>query len=66
MSRLTITDDPRGGHLLNNYQRKLDALIASGEIKPGDIASVSIAHDQWCEIYQGSFCNCDPDISVHR
>jgi hypothetical protein len=23
-----------------------------------------IAHDNWCKIYKGKPCNCNPDISV--
>jgi hypothetical protein len=25
---------------------------------------VSVAHDDWCGIFEGARCNCDPDIAL--
>lgn len=35
--------------------------------KPG-VATASIFHDNWCELYQGKGpnCTCDPDISIQE
>lgn len=54
---------PSFGH---NHQRKIEAMVARGElvIEPGQIQHVNIAHDPWCAINRGGYCNCDPDISV--
>ena len=46
----------------HNYYAKLMALIEEGKIKPGDVNLVRIFHDDWCAIYEGGWCNCDPDV----
>ena len=46
--------------LNHNYMRKL---LALAQTRPG-IFPVNIAHDDWCAIYSGGYCNCDPDIEL--
>lgn len=46
------------------YMRRLMKAVERGAIKQGDIAFASVAHDDWCSIYGGGACNCDPEISV--
>jgi hypothetical protein len=31
---------------------------------PGRLTDVDICHDDWCRIYQGGYCNCDPEIHL--
>jgi hypothetical protein len=40
--------------------------IKAGLIQPGKTTVVRVAHDDWCAIYNGGECNCDPDISYHE
>jgi len=30
----------------------------------GTVTQVRIAHDEWCGIFHGRPCDCDPDVSV--
>ena len=38
---------------------------ARGEL-PDGVSDVEVAHDDWCRIYKGKYCNCDPEIRVRR
>lgn len=29
---------------------------------PGTISQITISHDDWCSIFQGAPCDCDPDV----
>jgi hypothetical protein len=53
-------DDPRR----HNYFPKLLALWAQGKIPAGRLTDVEVAHDDWCGIYEGGYCNCDPDVRI--
>jgi hypothetical protein len=45
-----------------NYVKEMARLFDSGVIKRGEAYLVDVAHDDWCAIYHGEPCNCDPDI----
>jgi hypothetical protein len=49
----------------HNYLRKLRAMQARGELSVG-VSDVEVAHDGWCRIYRGGYCNCDPEIRVRK
>jgi hypothetical protein len=48
----------------HNYFRKQMELLAAGVIRPGQVALVDIYHDDWCQIFTGGYCNCDPEIQL--
>lgn len=48
----------------HNYFRKLLLLHAAGLVPTGCVAEVTYFHDDWCAIYLGGYCNCDPDIQL--
>lgn len=48
----------------HNYQVKLQAMVAHGEIPMDEVNNVRIMHDDWCDVFNGGRCNCDPDIVV--
>jgi hypothetical protein len=52
--------DPRK----HNFYKKLMKLVAEGKVSPGRINEVDICHDDWCRIYRGGYCNCDPEIRL--
>jgi hypothetical protein len=52
--------DPRK----HNYQRKVMELIEQGKVPPGCVREVDIYHDDWCRIYRGGYCNCDPVVRL--
>jgi hypothetical protein len=52
--------DPRR----HNYCPKLIALWQQGKIPEGRLTDVEVAHDDWCGIHAGGYCNCDPDVRL--
>jgi hypothetical protein len=50
----------------HNHVKKLKRFIASGRIlvMAGTVSLVDVAHDDWCRIFKGKRCNCDPEIRV--
>lgn len=48
----------------NYVQAILDA-IRSGKIKTGtgQVVHADIRHDDWCNIFKGGVCNCNPEVS---
>jgi hypothetical protein len=49
------------------YQERIDS--ASRQVFDdkwrGNVSVVSVQHDDWCAIYKGRPCNCDPDITMN-
>ncbi len=50
---------------MHNYLKKLQRLQLEGKvpIELGKSYDTKISHDNWCQVYNGGECNCDPDIS---
>ena len=50
---------------MHNYLKKLQRLQLEGKvpIEQGKSYDTKVAHDDWCNVYKGGECNCDPDIS---
>ena len=50
----------------HNYQRLLAEATAEamdkGVIERGRVTITNVWHDEWCDIYRGGICNCDPKI----
>lgn len=46
----------------HNYFAKVMALTAT--VERGKVYVVTVAHDDWCAIYGGGYCNCDPDVTA--
>jgi hypothetical protein len=49
---------------LPNYVLMITRLYETGAIKQGEASSVRVQHDDWCAIYRGLPCQCNPNISV--
>ena len=48
-----------------NYVRKLHYLWRIGAIpREAGLHHMTIAHDDWCGIFEDRRCNCDPDIRL--
>ena len=47
-----------------NYVGKLARFIDQHPELQGRAVSINIRHDEWCAIYSGRACNCDPDVEV--
>ena len=52
--------DTQGG----NYMKKV--LPIAYAFPPGTLWDITCYHDDWCGIYNGRRCNCDPDLVVVR
>jgi len=50
---------------MHNHQKKL-ATVWDKEKYPPDVYDAFIAHDDWCGLYSGQECNCDPNIIKKR
>jgi hypothetical protein len=48
----------------HNYYRKRMQLYQEGKVPPGRLSEVDIYRDDGCRIYQGGYCNCDPEIKL--
>lgn len=46
------------------YLGKLIAECEAGRIptKPGAALAVEVLHDDWCAVFRGGRCNCEPEI----
>lgn len=63
---LWVSDDPlQRQPPQHNYAKKLLEMEHSGAlpIVKGRVTHIHIAHDDWCKIHNGMFCNCDPEIT---
>jgi hypothetical protein len=53
----------------DNYKLKMAAVMEdyinrNGVFKIGEIYHTIVLHDDWCGIYSGNRCNCDPEIEI--
>jgi len=55
-------DDPTQ----HNYMKKLLKFQSEGKLPKVGLHEVNVAHDDWCQVYKGGYCNCDPDIQLRR
>lgn len=55
---ITLTDPTR-----HNWWHKLNALTADQPLVTG-VQRVVIRHANDCAIWQGDYCNCEPEIEV--
>ena len=53
-----ITGDAPGG----NYEAKMFAFAQEHPEIRGGVHHVNCLHDEWCDIYRGRPCNCNPEI----
>jgi hypothetical protein len=49
----------------HNYIAKIHAMWRTGAL-PREIGlhMLDVAHDDWCAMFEGKRCDCDPDISL--
>ena len=50
----------------HNYMKKLLEMQARGELPTAGLSDVDVAHDDWCGVHTGSYCNCDPEITLRK
>lgn len=49
-----------------SYKKQLLELCASGaiDLRPGATPQITVSHDDWCMVFSGGGCNCEPDIRL--
>jgi len=49
----------------DNYLAEILRLQAEGKLStaPG-VQHVHVAHDEWCSIYSGGRCDCEPEVTT--
>lgn len=50
----------------HNYQTKINRLLQAGQLtpQPGQVIKVHVYHDNYCQVFKGGLCNCNPDIKA--
>jgi len=48
----------------HNYVRKLEEMLAAGELPAGTVKELRVAHDPWCSWHLGGTCDCSPDVTL--
>lgn len=43
-------------------ERVTQAALRDGRLKLGTLRHIDIFHDDWCAIFKGGECNCNPDV----
>lgn len=48
------------------YMAKVMALVRQNPslTKPGTFTQIQVVHDDWCDIFSGRECSCDPSARV--
>ena len=47
------------------YMRQLSELWRAGKLPAGaNVHSVDIYHDEWCAVFKGEACDCEPEIKI--
>lgn len=47
------------------YVRHLPPVPLDAPLEPGRVYHKVFNHDNWCGIYSGHQCNCNPSVSQH-
>lgn len=52
----------------HNYKVIIEAMVKAGQIPidpaTGQVNTVSVCPDEWCDVFNGGYCNCTPEITV--
>jgi len=39
-------------------------LRAARKAKPGTVTQIRVYHDDWCSVFRGGLCDCNPEVTV--
>lgn len=51
---------------MHEYMRRLILAKSLGTFPNEGVWDTQCAHDDWCPIYKGKECKCDPDITMRE
>lgn len=49
-----------------NYVEKVERLNAESRRRPGQLREVFVMHDDWCGVFKGKPCHCDPVVKYRE
>ena len=47
----------------HNYITKMLEILDQGVMSIAEVGKADVFHDDWCGIFKGGRCNCDPHLS---
>jgi hypothetical protein len=47
----------------HNYLKHLFELHASGQLKEGSVTTLTVIHNNQCQLFKGGRCDCNPTLS---
>jgi hypothetical protein len=50
----------------HNYIRKLISMQQAGLLPASGACELYVHHDDWCGVFSGGRCNCDPMIEANK
>ena len=53
---------PGEHNYLAPFLKATSEAMETGLVERGRVTITNVWHDEWCDIYSGGFCNCDPRI----
>lgn len=51
----------------NKYQAAINRAAAASKfdmVKPGTVQTLEVQHDDWCSIFKGGQCDCNPTMEL--
>ena len=48
----------------HNYVKKVMEFARTHNIPKGRLSEIAVIHDDWCGVFKGKRCNCDPDVKL--
>jgi hypothetical protein len=51
---------------LQPYVGELVRIFEAGQLEPGEVSLVEVAHDDDCPIWSGEMCDCKPAIQIQQ
>lgn len=62
---LFLTDRPEVPPDQQNYLIALDWLRRNGKLPGKGAFDTAVNHDDWCGIFDGRACDCEPEIAIN-
>ena len=50
----------------DEFLARLAWVLQSLRLGAGSVTHVFVAHDDWCRLWRGRSCNCEPELRICR
>lgn len=61
---LWVGDDPERQEVTRHNYAEVIARLQG--LHPGVVYQAHVYHDEWCAVFSGGYCNCEPEVTVER